>query len=133
MSEDHPARALWDPLPVVFTAHSVRSAFMKQHICKFVFDSGRVPLNPFMNAEYFLLDTVPRDAVRRANNTYLRLSHEVWTFGAISDGVFEELRLAKALARPVRHFSLAKTLDSIHEIHPSELEYEPDVPPIETL
>ena len=100
---------------------------MKHHICLFVLQRQRVPINPFMNFEYFLLDTVPRDVVRRGNNTFLHAADELWTFGVISDGVFEEIRLAKGLGKPVRHFSLGKTLDSIEPIAFDALQYEPGV------
>jgi hypothetical protein len=93
----------------------------------------RAPINPFMCFEYFLLDTVPRDVVRRGNNSYVHVADEVWTFGTISDGALEEIRLAKKLGKPVRHFSLGKTLDSIQELSVPELEYEDGVEAVEDL
>ncbi len=129
----HPARLLHDPLPVVFTAHSAVTAFMKHHICRFVLEMDRAPVNPFMSFEYFMLDTVPRDTVRRANNSLLRAADELWTFGIIADGVYEEVLLARKLGTPVRHFSLGKDLDSIREIDAGELEYEEGVARIDGM
>ena len=131
--DSHPARALQEPLPVVFTAHSRHTFFMRQHIIKFVLDRGRTPINPFMSFEYFLLDAVPRDLVRRCNNTLLQKADQLWTFGIIADGVYEEVRLARILDMPVRHFSLGNDLESIREIGPAELEYEQGVPPVEGI
>jgi len=133
MTDEHPARKLLDRWPVVFTAHSAHTAFMKHHICRFVLEQDRVPINPFMSFEYFLLDTVPRDVVRRANNSYIHIVDEVWTFGVVADGVFEEIRLAKKLGKRIRHFSLGKTSASIKEVRVGELEYEENVPRIESI
>ncbi len=133
MAGDHPARKVQEPWPVVFTAHSRHTAFMRQHICLFVLREKHVPINPFMSFEYFLLDTVPRDDVRRANNSLARIVDEVWTFGIIADGVLEEIRLARKLGKNVRHFSLGTTLESIREISPGQLQYEEGVAPVESL
>lgn len=129
----HPARKLHERCSVIYTAHSKNTAYMKHHICLFVLKQECVPINPFMNFEYFLLDTVSRDVVRRANNSYVYVSDSLWTFGIISDGVFEEVRLAKDEGKPVRHFSVGKTLRSIHELEVGELIYEKDVEEIENL
>jgi hypothetical protein len=129
----HPARQLHKPCPVVYTAHSAYTSFMKHHICKFVLLQNYVPINPFMNFEYFLLDSVPRDIIRRGNNSYVHVSDEVWTFGIIADGVLEEVRLAKKLGKPVRHFTLGKKIETIKEISVNELEYEKDVTRIDDL
>jgi hypothetical protein len=106
---------------------------MRQHVCLFVLREKHVPINPFMSFDYFLLDTIPRDDVRRANNSLVRIADEVWTFGIIADGVLEEIRLAKKLGKKVRHFSLGTTLESIREITPDQLEYEAGVPRVESL
>jgi len=43
--------------------------------------------------DYFMLDMVPRDTVREANNNLLRKADELWVFGQISDGVAAEIAL----------------------------------------
>ncbi len=131
--DSHPARAVQNPLPVVFTAHSRHTFFMRQHIIKFVLDRGRVPINPFASFEYFMLDTVPRDAVRQANNTLMQKADELWTFGVIADGVYEEIRLARLIGMPVRHFSLGGDRASIGEIGVADLEYEDGVPVVRDM
>jgi hypothetical protein len=104
---------------------------MKHHIIVFVLRQRRVPINPFASFEYFLIDAVERDVVRRGNNTLVQAADELWTFGVVADGVVEEIRLARKLGRPVRHFSLGTTLDSIREIAAADLQYEDGVAPIE--
>jgi hypothetical protein len=129
----HPARLLREALTVVFTAQSAHTAFMRHHICKFVLEKGCVPINPFMSFDYFLLDTVPRDSIRQANNTLLQKADELWTFGAIADGVLEEIRLARKLGMPVKHYSLGKDTASIVRLEPGDLEYEQGVPKLEDM
>lgn len=46
-------------------------------ISKFVLEEGGVPLNPFMVFDYFMLDTVPRDTVREANNNLVKRCDEI--------------------------------------------------------
>jgi len=133
IADEQPARRVQDRWPVVFTAHSRHTAFMKQHICLFVLRQKHVPINPFMSFEYSLLDTVPRDDVRRGNNSCVHVADEVWTFGIVADGVLKEIRLARKLGKRVRHFSLGTTLESIREISPDELQYEEGVAHIESL
>jgi hypothetical protein len=131
--ELHPARLLHEPLSVVFTAQSACTAFMRHHICKFVLQKGCVPINPFMSFDYFLLDSVPRDSVRQANNTLLQKADELWTFGVIADGVLEEIRLARKVGMPIKHYSLGKDLESIARLAPGDLEYDPGVARLEDL
>jgi hypothetical protein len=68
-------------------------AYFDKHIMKFVLENGCVPLNPYA-VGYFLLDTVPRDIIREANNTLVKRADEIWVFGKISDGVLAEIKLA---------------------------------------
>ncbi len=96
------------------------------HISKFVFKKGYVPLNPFMIFEYFMLDTIERDKIRKANNTLVRKTDELWVFGPISDGVLAEIKLAKKENKQLRYFTV---IDSkiIKEISKDEVEFEEDL------
>jgi len=82
-------------MKLVYTAFSKHLFYFRMHISAFVLKKGYAPINPFMNFEYFMLDTVERDVVRDANNSILRKADEVWVFGRISDGVLAEIRIAK--------------------------------------
>lgn len=86
--------------------------------------NGCVPINPFMSFDYFLIDVVSRDTIRQANNTYVHIADEIWTFGVISDGVLAEIHLAQELCKRIKYFALHNTVDSIKEIKEEELEYE---------
>jgi hypothetical protein len=80
----HPASSLFDRRPVVFTAHSAESAYLRERICAYVLNEGAIPINPWMVGGYFLYGLVDKSAVRRANNNLLMRSDELWVFGPAS-------------------------------------------------
>jgi len=54
----HPASSLFDRRPVVFTAHSAESAYLRERICAYVLNEGVIPINPWMVGGYFLYGLV---------------------------------------------------------------------------
>ena len=76
--------------------------------------------------EYFMLDTIERGSIRNANNNLVKKADEIWIFGPISDGVLEEIRLAKEEGKSVRYYSIIKSKD-IKEISKNEAEFEEDL------
>ena len=102
----HPASSLFDRRPVIFTAHSAESAYLRERICAYVLNEGAIPINPWMVGGYFLYGLVDKDAVRRANNNLLMRSDELWVFGPTSDGVDVEVTWAQQNNIPVRWFDL---------------------------
>ena len=115
---------------VVFTAMSKKYFYMRFFVTKFALEQGAVPINPFTSFDYFLLDAVERDVVRRANNTLVARADELWVFGDIADGVRAEVVQAQAQNKPVRFFAFTKDKD-IHEVSISDLVYEDGVEKIE--
>jgi hypothetical protein len=111
----HPAEALFDRRPLVFTAHAAESAYLRERICAFVLDRGAVPVNPWMMGGYFLYGLVDKDLVRVANNNLLLRSDELWVFGPPSDGVDVEVAWAEANVVPVRWFDLDHYGEAITE------------------
>jgi hypothetical protein len=103
---DHPATALFERLPLVFTAHAAETAYLRERICAFVLKAGGIPVNPWMLGGYFLYGMVAKDAVRRANNNLLMRCDEIWVFGPASDGVEVEVAWAGSNNVPVRWFDL---------------------------
>jgi hypothetical protein len=110
-------------MPLVYPAHSKRTFYFTQHISKFVIEQGCVPLNPFMIFNYFLLDSVPRQAVYNANASLVQACDEIWCFGPIADGVLDEIRIAKRVGKKVRYFDIKKSRD-IFEVTPSQVVFE---------
>ncbi len=103
-------------LPVVFTALSKQLFYARYFITKFVLEQGAVPINPFTTFDYFLLDTVDRDVVRRGNNTLLARSDELWVFGSTRDGVQAEISQCEQAGRPVRYFAVEENASRIYEV-----------------
>ena len=109
---------------LVFTAMSKRRYYLKEHVAKFVFDQGSIPLNPFLCYDYFLLDTVERDKVREANFELISRCDELWVFGEVSDGVLKEILFAKNRGIPIRYFKIVDEPLKFIEISEEEVEYE---------
>jgi len=100
-------------MKLVYSAFSKHLFYFKDHISKFVLEKGYVPLNPFNIHGYFLLDTISRDTIRCSNNNIVKRADELWSFGAISDGVLGEIILAKQCGKPIRYFEILKAKDII--------------------
>lgn len=105
----HRSLSLTESKPLVYTALSKHLFYYRMFISKFVLEQGCVPLNPFMIFDYFMLDTVVRDLVRQANNNLMIRSDELWVFGAISDGVFSEIKIMKALEKNIKFFNIQES------------------------
>jgi len=114
---EHRALGLQEKKPVVYTALSKHNFYLRAHISKYVLEQGAVPLNPFMVFDYFMLDTVPRDVVREANNNLLEKADELWVFGQISDGVAAEIKLFDGKKRFF-------TVPDFEEVQENDLEIE---------
>lgn len=93
---------------VVFAAMSKENFYLREHIVKFILESGCTPMSAFMMYSYFLLGTVDRKALISANNDLIRRSDELWVFGEISNGVQEEINLAAELGLPISYFSIER-------------------------
>lgn len=126
-----PHRALTIKLTdmVVFTAMSKKYFYMRFFVTKFVLDQGAVPINPFASFDYFLLDAVERDTVRRANNTLVARADELWVFGDIADGVRAEVVQAWQQHKTVRFFAFRDD-KHIYEVTIDDLVYEDGVEPL---
>ena len=125
-SFSHEALALKGNRELIYTAMSKHYFYYRMHISRYVLEQGKVPLNPFMLFDYFLLDSVDRDDVRDANNSVVLRSDEIWVFGPISNGVLSEILLAKKANKPIRYFRI----EPPHTIVPlvnEELEMEEEI------
>ncbi len=123
---EHQASNLNKDKPLVYTALSKHLFYYRMFISKFVLEQGGVPLNPFMVFDYFLLDTVDRDLVREANNNLVKRSDQIWVFGAVSNGVLAEIRIAKSMNKTIRYFKIEKP-NTIIECGIDEVEMEDEV------
>lgn len=121
---EHIAKALTDKKKLIFTAQSARNFHQRMLICRYVFEQGGVPLNPFMMFGYYLYELVERNAVRNGNNNVLASCDEVWVFGDISDGVAAEIEMAEQQGKPLRYFDISGLPDKITETSRNNLPIE---------
>ena len=91
---------------VVFAAMSKNNFYLREHVIRFILERNYTPTCAFMMYSYFLLDTVEREKLIRANNDLIKRSDELWVFGEISDGVEKEIELAKKLEMPIIYFQI---------------------------
>ena len=124
--QPHRALAIKPADMVVFTAMSKKYFYMRFFVTKFALDQGVVPINPFASFDYFLLDAVERDIVRRANNTLVARADELWVFGDIADGVRAEIVQAWQQHKTVRFFAFRDD-KHIYEVTIDDLSYEDGV------
>ena len=122
----HRALAIKPADTVVFTAMSKKYFYMRLFVTKFALEQGVVPINPFTSFDYFLLDAVARDTVRRANNTLVARADELWVFGDIADGVRAEIMQAWQQQKIVRFFAFRND-KHIYEVKIGDLVYEDGV------
>ena len=119
----HPALNLMEKTKVVFIAMSKKSFYFKDHAIKYVLEQGHSPISQFGIFHYFLLDTVDRNMIRKANNNLIRVSDEMWVFGPISDGVLAEIKICEETNKPVKYFKIINSKD-ISEIKKESAELE---------
>jgi hypothetical protein len=105
---DQAEQTLRHPRRLVYVAMSNRNFYWRNHVQKFVLDSGMVPVSPFMLFDYYLLHTVPKTVVREAMNNLLARCDEVWVFGRISLGVKVQIGIAKRMSKSVRYFDISE-------------------------
>jgi len=118
---NHVALNLQDEKKVVFTALSCRNFHQRMLVCKFVFDQGGIPVNSFNLFGYYLYELVDRDTIRNANNNILKRCDELWVFGEVSDGVLAEIKMCKAMKKPIRFFDISKLPEKVVEIPKDEV------------
>jgi len=108
MNFKHEALDLNNDKCLVYTAMSKHYFYYRMFISKYVLEQHKVPLNPFMIFDYFLLDTVDRDLVREGNNNLVKRADELWVFGPISNGVLAEIKIVSGLNKPIKYFKIEK-------------------------
>lgn len=115
---------LYDPQRTTFAAMSKRNFYLREHIIKFCLQRGYTPLCAFMMFSYYLLDTVERNSLIRANNELIRRSDELWVFGSVSDGVQAEIDFAKQLRLPIAYYRVIKDFNTFERVSASEAVWE---------
>ena len=126
-SFDHRALSLTQKTKIIFIAMTKHVSYFKRHAVKYVLEKGYTPISQFWIFDYFLVDAIDRDLVRRANNNLIRISDEMRVFGPISDGVLAEIKLVKGMDKPIKYFKIIKSSTDIQEISKDGIEMEDEV------
>lgn len=114
-------------MKLVFLAIPKYLHFAKDHIAQHALENNAAPLTPY-GIPFWMLDTVERDRVREANQTYLESAEEVWIFGSkeslgnhtveglnVTDGVLEEKEMAEEKGIKIRYFKVDVDTQEITE------------------
>ena len=117
----HKALGLNGKTKIVFIAMSKKLFYFRRHAVKFVLEKGYTPISQFGIFDYFLVDSIDRDLVRKANNNLIRVADELWVFGPISDGVLAEIKLVKD-SKPIKYFNVENS--EIDEITKDDVVFE---------
>ncbi len=123
---EHRALDFEGNMPLVYPAMSKHLFYMREHISRHVLENGGVPLNPFMVFNYFLGDSVDRDLIRKANNSLVAASDQLWMYGPVSDGALAEIIQAKEQEKIVRYFGIVASRDIV-ELPKDKVEMEEEV------
>jgi len=122
----HRALGLNDKTKIIFIGMSKHYFYFRRHAVKYILEQGYTPISQYGIFDYFLMDSVDRNLIRRGNNNLMRISDEFWIFGPISDGVLAEIKLMKEAGKPIKYFKIIKSKDII-EIPKTEVEFEDDL------
>lgn len=126
MKFEHRALKLNKKTKVIFIAMSKHLFYFRRHAVKFVLEQGYAPISQFGIFDYFVMDTIDRDLVRRANNNLIRISNEFWVFGPISDGVLAEIKMVKKMKKPIKYFEVIHSKE-IKKIDKRKVVFEEDL------
>ena len=126
---NHRALDLSKGKKLVYTALSKHYFCYRMFISKYVLEQNKVPVNPFMVFDYFMLDTVDRDVVRSANNSLVTRCDELWVFGPVSNGVLSEIKIARADNKPIKYFAIQESRHVVPVYHRPRLIQSPRVTP----
>ena len=81
----------------------------------FALEKQYAPLNPYMNFDYNMFNTVDKSTIRIANNNLIKKADELWVFSndfnALTDGVKAEIIIAKENGKPIHFFNLPSFME----------------------
>lgn len=103
--EAHP----WKPLVYVaspFAGNETRNTENTIRYCRFIVDSGAIPLAPHIFLPRFMSEVTERDEAIFMNMVFLGKCEQLWGFGErITDGMAVEIDKAKKRRIPIRYFT----------------------------
>ena len=110
-------------MKVIFTAYSSELFCIRSRITKYVIDVHAVPINPFLNWDYFLMDNINESEMEMLNVALIKRCDELWIFAKsteLSDGVQDEIVVAKTRNIPVKYFAVKEDRKTFYFASDSE-------------
>lgn len=108
---------------VIFVSQAALNMCWTRLICKFVLNRGNVPVNYFTAFGHFVYEIADPQTMIDSINALIVRCNELWAFGEITEGMWEEINMCKKLGLKVRYFNIAKLPKKIFEIKESEVIY----------
>jgi hypothetical protein len=110
-------------MKIIYAALSKKIFYHRFSISKFILNSNAVPINPFMNFDYYLGEGIEREKIRQANNLLAGRCDELWVFGEISNGIRREIEIAEKNGKAIRYFLIDEDAN-VKEIDKKETKFE---------
>ena len=89
-----------------FAGDVERNVMNARRYCRFVVESGAIPLAPHLLLPQFMSEMTERDAAMLMNRVFLSRCDQLWMFGdTITDGMAWEWVRARQLEMPIRYFT----------------------------
>ena len=100
---------VWKPLVYVaspFAGDEARNAENAARYCRFVVDSGAIPLAPHLFLPQFMSEATEREEAMFMNMVFLGRCEELWVFGSvITKGMATEIARAERKRMTIRYFN----------------------------
>ena len=94
--------------------------YLRSDISAFGIKQGVAPLNPYMNFDYNIFNTVAKKTVRIANNNLISKADELWVFSenfnSLTDGVLAEIKIAKENKKKIKYFKIPEFKETSQNI-----------------
>lgn len=98
--------------PLVYAVTPKENFYYRLHINKFVLDNNAVPLNPFVMFDFFIMDSLKKDAMKTLRNSFIGKADEVWIFGD-TDGLLDDIKFARKINKPIVYYDIRQVRDHI--------------------
>ena len=108
---------------VIFVSQAATNMCWARLICKYVIEQGYVPVNYFTAFGHFVHEIADLDTMIESINSLIVRCNEMWAFGAISEGMWYEIKMCKELGIPVKYFCIAKLPQKVLRILENDVKY----------
>lgn len=108
---------------VIFVSQAAVNMCWARLICRYVIKKGHVPVNYFTAFGHFVHEIADQKTMIDSINSLIVRCDEMWAFGAVSEGMWYEIRMCKELGIPVKYFGIEKLPKRIQRKVEKEVKY----------